>query len=147
MKVIFLKDVPRVGRKGEVKDVAEGYARNFLLAKKLAEIATPERIKAVEQSKLATAAHKEVQKNLLLKAIVELNADPVSIAVKANAQGHLFKGLHKAEILEALRGRGVAHFTDTHITLDQPIKSVGVVQIPIVVEGLKKEITISVVAA
>lgn len=147
MKVIFLKDVPRVGRKGEVKEVAEGYARNFLLSKKLADIATPERIKAVEQSKQAVAAHKEVQKNLLLKAIADLNASPVVIPVKANAQGHLFKGIHKAEILTALRTHGALHFKEEQIVLEQPIKSVGTVQVPILVEGIRKEIAIQIVAS
>ncbi len=146
MKVIFLKDVPRVGRKGEVKDVAEGYARNFLLSKRLAEIATPEREKAALQSKQAASAHREVQKNLLLKTIAELHETPLVIHAKANAQGHLFKGIHTEEILEALRTRGHMHFSTSHVSLAHPIKSVGTFMIPIDVFGIKKELAVTVVA-
>lgn len=146
MKVIFLKDVPRVGRKGEVKDVAEGYARNFLLSKQLAEIATPERVKAALQSRQAAAQHREVQKNLLIKTLAELQASPLVIGVKANTQGHLFKGIHKSEILEALRSRGHTNFSDHHLALAQPIKSVGTIAIPVEVDGIKKELTVTIEA-
>jgi large subunit ribosomal protein L9 len=147
MKVIFLKDVPRVGRKGEVKDVAEGYARNFLLAKRLAEIATPDRIRAVEDAKLSASAHKEVQKNLLLKALTDLNASPLQIRAKANAQGHLFKGIHQREILEAIRASGHVYFDEDHLLLPHPIKTLGEHAIPIAADGIKKELRINIIAA
>ena len=67
MKVIFLQDVPRVGKKYDLKEVPDGYAMNFLLPRRLAVIATPKAIIELEVNKKKIAIEKEVQENLLLR--------------------------------------------------------------------------------
>ncbi len=72
MKVIFLSDVPRVGRKYDVKDISDGYAMNFLFPKKLAMMATPKVIAEMEVRKIEIAIEREVQESLLLKNLEEI---------------------------------------------------------------------------
>lgn len=144
MKVIFLKDVPRVGKKGEVKEVAEGYARNFLFARGLAEAATPDRIQAAVIHKNAEAAHREVQKSLLLKNLAALENARIVISAKANEQGHLFRGIHKKEIVEALHAQGHIDFAEEHIDLDAPVKSAGEHRIAVEAAGKKGSFLLAV---
>ncbi len=72
MKVIFLKDVPRVGKRNEVKVVNDGYASNFLLPNKLAIIATPQAIKNLELKQKSIIVEREIEENLLLRNLKEL---------------------------------------------------------------------------
>lgn len=145
MKVIFLKDVPRVGKKGEVKDVAEGYARNFLFARNFAEAATADRIATSVLNKKAEEAHKEVQKSLLLKNLAGLESSEIIISEKANEKGHLFKGVHKKEILIALHEQGHLDFKEEHIMLDLPLKTVGKHQVVVEVAGKKGFFALTVI--
>ena len=103
MKVILLQDVPKMGKKYEVKDVNDGYARNFLLPKKIAEIATPGALKQLE-----TRREKEVkavkEKDSAIKQTLEKLKDFVlDIKEKANENGHLFAGIDAKRISEELK--------------------------------------------
>lgn len=144
MRVIFIKDVPRVGRKGEVREVAEGYARNFLFARQLAETATPVKLALLEKDKKASEIHGEVQKSLLFKNLAALENTEIKITAKANEKGHLFRGIHKKEILEALHAQGHADFSDEHIILEHPVKIVGEIVIPVEVAGKRGKFTLVV---
>ena len=73
MKVIFLQDVPRVGRKYEVKNINDGYAMNFLLPRRLAVVATPNELAALEKRQKDIVLESEVQEDLLLKSLEEIN--------------------------------------------------------------------------
>src|SRR3989344_3025252 len=102
MKVIFLQDVPRVGRRHDVKDVNDGYAMNFLLPRKLAEVANPKNLAELEQRKKEVVVEKEIQADLLERNLGELKDKIVHIKARADEKGHLFSGIHKKEIVNAI---------------------------------------------
>ncbi|MES2315369.1 MAG: 50S ribosomal protein L9 [Patescibacteria group bacterium] len=137
MKVIFLKDVPRVGRKYDVKEVNGGYATNFLLPRKLAELATTKALAALETRQKDIQIEREVQDDLLMKNLEEIKGKVVHITAKADEKGHLFKGIHNKEIAEAMKAEHRADITPEFITLEKPIKEVGEFEIPILVKGKK----------
>lgn len=137
MKVIFLKDVARVGRRNDVKEVNDGYALNFLFPNKLAEKATPDAIKKLELQKREILVEREVQESLLLKNLEEIKNKTVTFTVKADAKGHLFSGIHKKEILEILYKEHKVNIDEEYIDLEKPIKEVGEFEIPIEIKGKK----------
>lgn len=135
MRVIFLKDVPRVGRKYDIKEVNDGYAMNFLLPKKLAESATPKAIKELELRKKEIVLEREVQEDLLNKNLEEIKGKTIIIKGKANDQGHLFSAIHKKEIREEMSKQHHAEISEEFIILEKPIKSVGEFEIPIEIKS------------
>ncbi len=137
MRVIFLHDVPRVGKKYDVKEVNDGYAMNFLLPKKLAVTATPKAIAELELRKKEIAIEREVQEELLMKNLEEIKGKTVIIKAKADEKGHLFAQIHKKEIVEAMKEQNRADIGEEFIVLEKPIKQVGEFEIPIVIKGKK----------
>ncbi len=137
MKVIFLKDVPRVGRRNDVKDVNDGYASNFLFPKKLAAPATPQSLAQLEAKKNAVLLDNKVQEELILKSLAELKDKVVNISGKANEKGHLFSSIHKKEIIEALKTNHKAEILEDFIILEKPIKEVGEFEIPVEIKHHK----------
>ncbi|OGI61157.1 50S ribosomal protein L9 [Candidatus Nomurabacteria bacterium RIFCSPHIGHO2_01_FULL_38_19] len=131
MKVIFLKDVPRVGKRYDLKDVNDGYAMNFLLPRGLAEPATPKAIAQLEQRKKTIEIEREVQAELLLKNLEEIKGKVLHLQAKADEKGHLFSGIHPKEIVEAMKSEHHADINEEFIILEKPIKAVGEHEIPI----------------
>jgi large subunit ribosomal protein L9 len=125
MRVIFLKDVANVGYKYDVKNVADGYALNFLIPQKLAELATDRKIREIEIKKHQKDEEYEVQHDLLLKNLKALGGASVEMSAKANEKGHLFKGIHVEEIAEELRKQDHIDLKPEHIQLEHPIKEIG----------------------
>jgi|SRR3989344_6581275 len=137
MQVIFLKDVPRVGKKYDVKEVNDGYAMNFLLPRKLAQTATPKAVAELEMKKKEIVLEREVQEDLLMKNLEEIKGKTVVMKGKANELGHLFSAIHKKEIVEAMREQHRAEIGEEFIILEKPIKEVGEFEIPISIKGKK----------
>ncbi len=137
MKVIFLKDVPRVGKKYDVKEISDGYALNFLLPKKLVEIATAKTIKDLEIRKKTIEIEREVQSDLLVKNLEEIKGKTLLIKAKADEKGHLFKGIHSKEIVEEMHKQHHADISEEFIMLEKPIKEVGDHEIHISIAGKK----------
>ena len=125
MKVILLQDVPNVGRKYEVKNVSDGYARNFLFLHQLAKLATPAAIKAVETEKKRLGQEKEVQKDLLKMNLDELKDLKIEIKEKVNEKGHLFAAIHAEEISKILKEQYHLEIPVEMIGLEKPIKEIG----------------------
>lgn len=144
MKIILLKDVPKVGRKYDVKDVAEGYALNMLIPRKLAEIATPNGIKKIEALKENDLTQKKIQEELLVKNLEIIKNLTVKIKGKANEKGSLFAGITKemlaAEILKSSR----LNIDANMIVLSKPIKEVGEHKITIEAGNRKAEFSLVV---
>jgi large subunit ribosomal protein L9 len=141
MKVIFLKDVPRVGKKYDVKDVPDGYAMNFLVPRKLAEKATPKALNDLELRKKEIIIERELQESLLLKNLEAIKDKVVNMKGKANEKGSLFSAIHKKEIIEELKKQHHIDLGADLIDLDKPIKETGEFDIPINVHlhsGTKK---------
>jgi large subunit ribosomal protein L9 len=137
MRIIFLADIPRVGKRHDVKEVNDGYAMNFLLPRKLAVTATPKAVAELETRKKEIVIEREVQENLLLKNLEEIKSKTITIKSKANEHGHLFSAIHKKEIIEALRAQLHAEIGEEFIILEKPIKEVGEHEIPISIKGKK----------
>lgn len=125
MKVILLRDVPKIGKKFEVKEVSEGYAQNFLFPKKYAEIATTSKVAKLEEQKLASTASHQLQHELFAKAIASLEGVTITIVARANDRGHLYEGIHKDEILKAILDEKGIQLSPEHLALTHPIKTAG----------------------
>ncbi|MEI6478999.1 MAG: 50S ribosomal protein L9 [bacterium] len=146
MKVILLKDIPKLGKKFEVKEVAEGYALNMLIPNGSVKLATPKALKDVEALKVEQAAQLKIQEDLLAKNLHEIDGKVVEIKVQANKQGHLFAGLHAPEIVEYIKNSTHAEILPDFITLEKPIKEIGDHKIEINASGKKAFITLSISA-
>jgi large subunit ribosomal protein L9 len=95
MEVILLRDIPKVGKKYDVKKVSDGYGMNYLLRQGFAEVATPQKISALSAKKEMNKATDQLQGELLKKALKELDGQKIHLTTKANEQGHLFKGRYR----------------------------------------------------
>lgn len=137
MKVIFLRDVPKVGKKHETKEVPDGYGRNFLLKRGLAEIATTGAIKRVEEIKKNVEVGKKIQEDLLIKNLEDLGGITITLKEKANEEGHLFAGIHKEEIISEIKKETRLDMSPEFIELDKPIKKTGEFDINVSVRGKK----------
>lgn len=146
MRVIFLKDVPRVGKRHDIKEVNDGYAMNFLFPKKLAEPATAKAVAELELRKKEIMIEREVQEELLMKNLEEIKGKVVHMQGKADEKGHLFSGIHPKEIVEALHAEHHAEVSLESIALDKPIKEIGEFEIPILIKGKKSSFKLVVEA-
>ena len=130
MKIILLDDVATLGQRGEVRDVSDGYARNYLLPHKLALHATPANMKNLEQIKARQDS--QVAK---LKADAETQARAIEAlhftqARQASDEGRLFGSVGRADLAAFLGQHGV-EIERRRIALDEPIKSLGEFSVPI----------------
>lgn len=144
MKVIFLKDVQNVGRKYDIKNVADGYALNLLLPKKLVEIATPQAIKKIEDLKANDLTQKKIQEELLVKNLEAINSMVVTIKGKANEKGHLFAGITKEILISEIQKVSRLNMDPELVILPKPIKGVGTHKITIQAGNKKAELTLVV---
>lgn len=133
MRVIFLKDVPRVGKRHDIKEVNDGYAMNFLFPKKLAEPATAKAVAELEQRRKEIMIERAVQEDLLMKNLEEIKGKVLHMKEKADEKGHLFSGIHAKEIVAAMRAEHHAEISEECIALEKPIKQTGEFEILIVV--------------
>lgn len=118
MKVILLSDVKGVGRKNEIKDVADGYGRNFLIARKLA-LAADEKGMSVKNE---LDAQEKAERDHLQKIANELSAMTFEFAVKTGEHKEVFGSVSRRDIEEAITARGVV---GGEVVLEHPIKSTG----------------------
>lgn len=125
MKIILLQDVAKIGRKGEVKEVSQGYANNFLLRQQLARPATDKDAKAAQARKEENIIHQKVKKELLEKTFADLKGKEIKITEKANEKGHLFSQVHKDKLVKALKEQLNVDIDESNIILTDPIKEVG----------------------
>ena len=137
MNVIFLQNVPRVGKRHDIKVLNSGYAINYLFPRKLAELATPKAIIELEKRKESIKIEREVQEDLLMKNLEEIKGKVLNIKAKADEKGHLFSGIHKREIVEEMKKQNHADISEEFITLEKPIKEVGEHEIPIIIKNKK----------
>lgn len=137
MKVIFLKDVPRVGKRHDIKEVNDGYAMNMLFPRKLAEMATPKAIADLEMRMKNLEVEREVQEDLLEKNLEEMKGKVLTVSAKTDEKGHLFKGIHSKELSDEMKKQHHADISPEFIVLDKPIKETGEFTIPIEIKGKK----------
>ncbi len=135
MKVIFFKSVPSVAKKFDVKDVADGYALNFLFPKELAEMATPEALAKLEKFKKAHESELKIQADLLEKNLGSLKDVVITLSKKANEKGHLFDSIHKDDLISALKEQAHVDMVAEFIDLPRPIKEAGEHEVSVKVNG------------
>lgn len=145
MKVILLQDVENLGKKYEVKEVKDGYARNFLLADKLARPATKEAIKWLESQKevIEKEATEDLAKAQALASAID--GIEVPIQVKIGDEGQLFESINTQKISEKLKEMG-HEVKKSQILLESPIKETGEFPIKLNLDhNLEAEIKVVVV--
>jgi large subunit ribosomal protein L9 len=130
MKVILQKDVKGQGKKGQVVDVSEGYARNFLFPKNLAVEATGGNIKVLEQKEKSNEKRKEEEKEQAVAFAKQLEETTVTIEVKAGEGGRLFGAVSTKQIAEALK-KAKLNIDKRKLVLDEPIKTLGYTKVPV----------------
>jgi large subunit ribosomal protein L9 len=124
MKVIFLQDVPRVAYAGDIKEVADGYARNYLIPKQLAAVAKPGAINmvAARQSKMATEFSELAQ---------EIDGVEITLKARVGAKDRLFGAITAADIATELNSTAEVEIDKRKIVLDKPIHELGEYEIAI----------------
>ena len=125
MKVVFLKDVGGVGRQGTIKEVADGYALNFLIPRKLAEQATADKVAKVQgamKESAAKAAEREAQGGAYIK---QLEGTTLEVEAKANEKGHLYKQLSSEAVVSAIKKYHGIEISADAVIFEKPIKEVG----------------------
>lgn len=130
MKVIFLKDVKGQGKKGEIKDVSEGYAQNFLMPRGLVRPATDGNVKTLENQTAAELKRKEKEKEEAQALGKKLEEMTVTLKAKAGEGGRLFGAITSKQVAEALEKAGVK-IDKRKIEMHDPIRTLGVTQVPV----------------
>lgn len=125
MKVVLKQNIKGIGQKYEIKEVADGYANNFLIPQKLAEYASKEAIKKAEILKFSMKAEMEIKEKLTERQIEMLKGVMIVLKKKSNEKGHLFEKIHPEEISTALKDQAKIEIDPEYIILENPIKEVG----------------------
>jgi len=121
MRVVFLQDVPNVAKVGDIKEVANGYARNFLIPRKLALLAKPQAIRQIETGDRAKA-----QVNAELMALAsQIEGKEVILKAKAGAKDRLYGSITSADIASELSNNTGLAIDKRKIELDEPIRQLG----------------------
>ena len=140
MEVILREDIENLGNRGQVVKVAPGYARNFLLPKRLAVAATESNKKIVEQERQAHL-RKEAKLQSEAQDLAKLvNGVSVTISQKAGENDQLFGSVTSKDVADALAGKGF-NIDRRKVQLDEPIKQLGEYKVPV---RLHKEVTAEV---
>lgn len=130
MKVILQQDVPNLGMVGDIVKVRDGYGRNFLVPRGLAVVADERNVKRLEHQKRQAAA-KAAREHAKAVALAEqLSAISVTIKREAGEEGKLFGAVTNREIADLLADEGI-EVDRRQIVLEEPIKKIGVFQIPV----------------
>ena len=125
MKVILLQDVKGQGKKGQLIDVSDGYARNFLLPKKLAQEATADNINTMKMNDKALQEKRQKEREEALALSKVLKEMTLTVTAKGGGAGRLFGSVTNAEIADALEKNHKIKLDKRKIVLDDPIKTTG----------------------
>ena len=129
MKVILQQDVKGQGKKGQLIEVSEGYARNFLLPRKLAVLATADAMNTMKLQEKAKKAEEARQKAEAEAIAEKLGSAQVKVTARAGANGKLFGAVTSKEVSDALQAQHGIELAKQKIVLDEPIKSFGTYQL------------------
>jgi large subunit ribosomal protein L9 len=125
MKVLFKKDVPDVAKAGQVKDVADGYARNFLIPRGLAVAATAGALKQVAEVQAVAARHQAAEVDAARTLKERLEAQPIVLEAKAGAQGRLYGSVTTADVAAAIQRQLGATVDRRDLEIAEPVRHVG----------------------
>jgi large subunit ribosomal protein L9 len=144
MKVILQKDIPNLGEAGDIKDVSEGYARNYLLPKKLVIAANDSSQKAVEHQKRLVKIKKDKRKKQSEKVMEALAALELQIGAQVGEEEKLFGSVTAMDIARKLKEHGI-EIDKRKIHLDEPIKKTGTFEVPVKLdEGISVKVRVTI---
>ncbi len=144
MKVILLKDIEKLGKQHEIKEVKDGYARNFLLPQGLVKIATEEALVWLKEQKLALEQKAEEKLKQAQELASSIDGQEVVIAVKVGEEDQLFESVNAQKISEELKNMGF-NVKKSQVDLAEPIKELGEYPVKIKLEhNLEPEINVIV---
>lgn len=129
MKVLFKKDVADVARAGQVKDVADGYARNFLIPRGLAVAATPAALKQVAEVEAAAARHAAEEEHAAQTLKQRLEAQPIVLEAKAGSQGRLYGSVTNADVVAAVQRQLGVGLDRRDVEVGEAVRHVGSYQV------------------
>lgn len=131
MKVILLADVKNIGRKNDVVEVAEGYARNYLIPRGLAQEATAGNLRRRQQEQASAAQKREREQNEAREAAAKLEQQSIVIQVRAGEGGRLFGSVTAADIAEQVKKQRDIDIDRRRIELPEPLKTLGVHEVTV----------------
>lgn len=147
MKVIMLKDVGKVGQRGKVIEVSDGYALNFLIPQGAAEQATAEKVKAYQAREKVENENRAKEQAKLQALVQSLNAQRIEIKARATEKGGLFKSITAGDVSKAIKEQKGATISAEAIELDKPLKVTGEHILKIRAGGAESQITFVITAA
>jgi len=145
MKVIFLQDVKGSGKKGEIKEVADGYGRNFLLKNKLVKVANQSALleTKAQEEKLRKQMENELNENQ--EAAGKIDGEEIEIKAKASSSGTLYSAIGAEKICEEIKKQLGARLKSNQIIISNPLKEIGEKKVKIKFgHGLEAEVNIVV---
>jgi large subunit ribosomal protein L9 len=145
MKIILLKDVAKVGRKFEIKDISDGLALNKLIPRGEALQATVGNIKMIEERNKNSLIEISQTQNAYMKAIAGLKDGKLEIVGKTNDLGHLFAGVHKKEIITEFKKFTGLEISEESIDLEKPIKEIGIHKLKVSVGDKQLELIVNII--
>lgn len=144
MRVVLRKDVPGLGRSGDVKDVADGYAKNFLFPRGLAGEASAGELKRIAQERATQKAKKEREHAEAEAVAVRLAGATLTFRLKVGPQGKAFGSVTGRDIAEALRRQGV-EVAHERIHLAEPLRTVGTHEVEIrLLADVRAKVTVDI---
>jgi len=141
MRVILLKDVPGTGRKNEIKEVADGFARNFLLKKNLAKPATENTVKKLEEEKARYKKKMAREIKLSKKIIGRIDRETVTVKAKPNKNDVLYAAVSGLDVARAVKAAFNLEIGPNQVVFEKPIKELGEYTVTIEMgQGLEAEL-------
>ncbi len=147
MEVILLEDVANLGKMGDIVKVADGYARNYLIPRKLAVKADPKKVKEFEHKKRMVQRKVEKKKRELQTIAEKLQGVKLVFKRKLveGEEGKIYGSVSAVDIVNALKEQGI-EIGKANIELDKPLKQLGVFTVPVKLElGMKAEIQVEII--
>lgn len=130
MEVILIKDVPKLGKAGDIVKVKDGYARNYLIPKRLAILANQKTIKALENQRKIILAKAERERKKLESLSEKLEGMVLTVYRKTIEEDRIFGSVSPVDIVNILKEKGI-EIEKNQIILEEPIKKLGIFEIPI----------------
>ena len=131
MKVIFLQDVPKVAKAGETKEVADGYGRNFLIPKKLAQLANRTTLGALEAQLKIQARHQAEEEAKVVGLVEELDGKEITLKAKVGTTEHLYGSITSADIADELQKSYGVSVDKKKVEMAEPIRQLGSYEVAI----------------
>ncbi|MBU1177668.1 50S ribosomal protein L9 [Patescibacteria group bacterium] len=147
MKVALKKDIEKLGKRGDIKEVADGYARNYLIPRGLVEMASAAVIKRTEKVRQARELAESKEKEKLAEVADKIAGQSIEIKAKVGADDKLFGSITNANIAQAIKAKTKTEIDKKLITLSEPIKKIGEYKVKVrFVDEVEAEVIVKVIA-